>query len=382
MYATLDMPRLRVHARQAGRTDCLASLAAGFRWGTRGAARSLRALAATGELWRVAAASPDDLARLRSEAFDLALPLVWQRHTRPLEIRKGHWQCARAVFRMRPECADGFTADLEAVVAALMSYRQPISSLEGWITRRMANAIKDGYRVRRAAEMGAQQRVRVPGRLAAGLGGNAWLITLADRVLQWAGVRYAAGAGLWPLGAWAEERSRIMGPSADPAAGLRLAAEVDAVLTAMKRWDAAWYEKYVERPLGRKWAPVFFDNRAADNGADPADELGYLELVPRHERDDARLAEAASVSLEIIGERLAAGDEPWLAVTEALTASYLSVASVRDEMDREPNSGAGAAEVVQAVLADPEALSRVVRAAVEIVGERRAHTSPAEMLIA
>lgn len=318
---------------------------------------SLRALAARGAL-REAASVPGEAARLRSEAFEVALPLVWERHTRPLEARKGHGWCMAAVRRLAPDCADGFTDDLESVVTALLSYSRPISNLEGWITVRMANAIKDGHRVRRAREMGAQQRVRVPTRLVMRLGNDPWLVALADRVLQWVGVRHTAGAGLWPLGTWAEDRAAIAGP----AAGTTVADDLEVVLAAMKECDAAWYEKYVERPLGRKWAPVAAESWPGEGDATPG-EAAYLDLVPGHERDDARLAEAASACLDLIRHGLADGGEPRQVVADALTASFVSEDSLSDELtDGDPG------EVVTAVMADAATLDRLVDEVLDIVG--------------
>ncbi|MCW2930714.1 MAG: hypothetical protein JWM19_1676 [Actinomycetia bacterium] len=321
---------------------------------------SLRVLATRGGL-REAANVPGEAARLRSEAFEVALPLVWQRHTRPLEVRKGHGRCASGVRRLAPDCADGFTDDLESVVTALLTYARPISNLEGWITVRMANAIKDGHRVRRAREMGAQQRVRVPRRLAMRLGSDPWLVALADRVLQWAGVRYTAGAGLWPLGAWAEDRAAIAGPAARTPGAETVADDLAVVLAAMKECDAAWYEKYVERPLGRKWAPVATENWLGEGAT--AGEVAYLDLVPGHERDDARLAEAASACLELMRHGLADGGEPRQVVADALTASFVSEDSLSDEF-----AGIDPGDVVMAVLAHPAALDRLVGEVVDIVG--------------
>ena len=201
-----------------------------------------------------AAASQAHCLQLRAAAYAVAMPLVWERHTRPLENIKGHRRCASGVVRLAPECHDGFTDDLESVVTALLSYQKPIVNLEGWISARMANAIKDGYRVRRATEMGAQQRVRVPVRLAARLNHDPWLIRLAERVLQWVGVRHTAGVGLWPVRAWAEERVAQAGPVPDPYTAVE--EDLDVVLGAMRAIDPAWFDMYVERPLGRKWAPV------------------------------------------------------------------------------------------------------------------------------
>lgn len=322
---------------------------------------TLRALAACGGL-REAASVPGELARLRSEAFEVALPLVWERHTRPLEARKGHGWCATGIKRLAPDCADGFTDDLESVVTALLAYRRPISNLEGWITARMANAIKDGHRVRRAREMGAQQRVRVPARLAMRLGNDPWLVALADRVLQWAGVRQTAGAGLWPLGTWAEDRAAIAGSSAETPGEETVADDLAVVLAAMQECDAAWYEKYVERPLGRKWAPVAMENWLGEGGA-IAGEAAYLDLVPGHERDDARLAEAAAACLELIRHGLAGGCEPRQVVADALTASFVSADSLSDDF-----AGADPGYVVTAVLADRAVLDRLVGELLDIVG--------------
>jgi hypothetical protein len=327
-------------------------------------APSLRDLAASGELRQAACSC--DARRLRSEAFRAVLPLVWDRHTRPLERRKGHRRCAAAICYLEPECADGFTDDVESVVTALLAYRRPIANLEGWITARMANAIKDGYRLRRSRDMGAQQRVRVPMRLAARLGNDPWMIALADRVLQWAGVRHTAGTQLWPLRAWEEDRAALVGPDCEPSAGETVAADLAVVLQTMREWDAAWYAGYVEKPLGRKWAPVVAQTcHDPDRGA--ADEAAHLELVPQHERDDARLAEAAAACLAAIRNGIAAGGGLQQAVAEALTASFLSVGSLCDECDRLPLADGDPGDVVATVLADPEALDRVVGTIMDIV---------------
>ena len=329
-----------------------------------GAERSLRDLATSGQIRQ--AASGSEARRLRSEAFGVVLPLVWERHTRPLQARKGHRRCAAAICFLEPECADGFTDDVESVVTALLAYRRPIANLEGWITARMANAIKDGHRMRRSRDMGAQQRVRVPVRLAARLGNDPWMVALADRVLQWVGVRRTAGTQLWPLGVWAEDRAALVGPAHEHPSGEAVEADLAVVLRTMREWDAIWYAGYVERPLGRKWAPV-----AAETWHDPdrdvTGEAAHLELVPRHERDEARLAEAATACLAEIQSGIVAGGEPRHVVAEALTATFLSVGSLCEECDRAPLVHGDPDAVVATVLADPDALNRVVEAALGIV---------------
>lgn len=334
----------------------------------------LRSLAASGELHRTAAeAPPGAVAELRSAAFGIALPLVWERHTRPLEARKGHRQCVSAISRLAPDCLDGLTDDLEAVVSGLMSYRRPIGNLEGWLTRRMANAIKDGNRVRRARNMGAQQRVRVPAQIASALGGNPWLTSLAGRVLQWAGVPGTAGTGLWPISAWAEDRARITGEWETIGSQGRVATDLKLVLDTMQRWDPAWYDRYVERPLGRKWAPVAFDPaEAADGGSSAAAGAAgpaWLELVPRSERADAQLLELAATSLGLMQAGLTAGRPLPGVVAEALAKTFLGPRSVCSEMDERPLDGShDTFSTVATVLADPVALARVTAAVAGILG--------------
>jgi hypothetical protein len=317
----------------------------------------LRDLAATGELRQ--AAGSGAARRLRSEAFGVVLPLVWARHTRPLEARKGHRRCTAGICFLEPECADGFTDDVESVVTALLTYSRPIANLEGWITARMANAIKDGYRMRRSRDMGAQQRVRVPVRLAVRLGNDPWMVALAGRVLQWAGVRCTAGTQLWPLGAWAEDRAALVDPAGGPSAGETVAADLAVVLRTMREWDAAWYARYVEEPMGRKWVPVAAETWPDPNGG-AAGEIAPLELVPRHERDDAQLTEAAAACLIAIRSGIASGGKPRQVVARALAASFLSAGWLGEECDRTPLTGGDPGAVVAKVLADPDAFDRVV----------------------
>jgi hypothetical protein len=329
-----------------------------------GVCSMLRDLAATGELQRIA--DSEEARALRSEAFQIVFPLVWGRHTRLLEARKGHRRCATGICGLEPECADGFTDDVEAVVTALLAYRRPIANLEGWITVRMANAIKDGYRQRRAREMGAQQRVRVPVRVAARLDNDPWMVALAGRVLQWVGVRRTAGTQIWPLGAWAEDRAESVGWPCGEVAGEAVAADLVVVLRTMQEWDPVWYATYVERPLGRKWAPVAPATWPDPDQGDPG-EATHLELEPQHERDDARLIETAAACLAAIRSGIAAGADPHQIVAAALAASFLSIDSLCEECDRIPLSGNDSEVVVTAVLAEPEAFDRVVVAAMDIV---------------
>lgn len=291
------------------------------------------------------------------------MPLVWERHTRPLENSKGHRRCASGVIRLAPECHDGFTDDLESVVTALLSYGRPIANLEGWISARMSNAIKDGHRMRRAREMGAQQRVRVPAKLAARLDNDPWLVALAERVLRWTGFRYTAGTELWPLRVWAEDRTAFTGPSpGDQQAAV--ADDVDVVLRAMRDSDPAWFEKYVERPLGRKWAPVV--GWPKDDAIRA--EVACFQLASVHERNEAHLCEAAAGSLAMIRSALAAGTDARNAIVNALSANFMSMGALRGELDRMPGAD-GTGDAVAAILNDGRALSRLVPQVVAIVGQ-------------
>ena len=82
--------------------------------------------------------------------------------------------------------------------------------------------------------------------------------------------------------------------------------------------------------------------------------------MPQHERDDARLADAAAACLAVIRSEIAAGGEPRQAVVEALTGSFLSVGSLCEECDRTPLADGDPGTVVATVLADPDALDRVL----------------------
>lgn len=294
------------------------------------------------------------------------MPLVWERHTRPLENNKGHRRCASGIMRLAPECHDGFTDDLESVVTALLSYRRPITNLEGWISTRMSNAIKDGHRVRRAREMGAQQRVRVPARLAARLDNDPWLVALAERVLRWVGIRHTAGTELWPLRAWADDRAAFTGQQPGDA-HVTVTDDLDAVLRAMRDSDPTWFEKYVERPLGHKWAPVVADQPRNDGAIRP--EEAYLQLVPEYERNEARLAEAAAGSLTMIRSALVAGTDARSAIANALTANFMSIGALRGELDRAPGAD-DTGDVVATILSDRSALDRLVPEVLAIVDQR------------
>lgn len=190
------------------------------------------------------------------------------------------------------------------------------------------------------------------------------LVALAGRILQWAGVRHTAGTELWPLHAWAEDRATFAGvPPGDPHKAV--ASELDFVLRAMRDTDPTWFEKYVERPLGRKWAPAVGDWSEDES----APEAACLQLVPEHERDEAQIAEAAARSLTMIRSALAAGVDARNAIASALTANFMSIGALREELDRAPGAE-GTGDVVAAILSDRNALDRLVPVVLAIVGWR------------
>jgi hypothetical protein len=315
------------------------------------AVRELCSLAASGRLAEVVRELPEDGVRgLRRAAYEIAVPLVWSRHTRPLELRRGHPRCARNVTTLQPDCADGFSQDLDAVVGALLSYGPPIGNVPGWLVRRMENAIKDGHRKRRG-ELGAQQRVRVPAWLATRLGEDPWLVELARLVLEWVGVPATAGASTWPLEAWAEERARRTG---DWQAGTPAMVERDlrTVLGEMREGRPHWYARFVADPLSRKEAAAHLKGGAVRDGF-ATDGL---------EQYEAGLRELAGLTLTAIADGLSAGDEPAGLVTSVVSAVFLGAAGTRLELHRSPDqSDQVLAGRIHRLLTDPDRCDRFVR---------------------
>ena len=143
---------------------------------------------------------------VRRHTLGLCFPLVYERHTRALEFRRGHGRCASGIARLDPDCHDGFTDDVLAVVGYVLRYaRFPIANLPGWITSRLTKATVDGYRQRRG-ELGALQRPRLPQWLATALADDPWLCRLSLLIMEWVGVSATAGGSTWPIDQWTLER--------------------------------------------------------------------------------------------------------------------------------------------------------------------------------
>ena len=231
-------------------------------------------------------------ARLDGALYSLVWPIVFDRLTRPLELRRGHRQCAVQMTLLSPDCVDGFHDDVEAVVEGVRRRATvPIDDLEAWIARMARSATVDGYRRRRGL-LGAPQRPRVPGWLSDRLGADPWLVALAVHVMEWAGVPNTAGHQLWPIDSWTQRRASIT----DDWSGSTAEAtgrDVELVLSAM-RSRPRWFDTTIEKPLGRKQTPTLTHPVATP-----------LALAPEHDSSE----EAAERIVRMICRRVDAGED-------------------------------------------------------------------------
>jgi hypothetical protein len=302
-------------------------------------------------------ASDSERRRLRAGAAEIVGPLVFLRVTRPVERGRGHRRCASGVQRLAPECLDRFHDDTDAVLDYLFGHADvPIANLEGWLSVRLQKATVDAHR-RRRGQRGAPQRPRVPAWLAGALGHDPWLVELAKAILDWVGVETTAGLSLWPVTAWTELRSAVTG---DHIVGeATVAAEIEVVLTAMRR-RPTWYEKTIERPLGRKQAPVWFPSHGtADGYAEP------LALVAPHERDEALLTELAALAIDVMARRIDDGEEPVQVVREVL-GTVFGALPASHHLDRSPGDNPAGPELAAALISDPARLERIVATVVDL----------------
>jgi hypothetical protein len=327
------------------------------------AADEVRRLAREGllaEEFRNAAA--DRRRWLRAGGGEIAGPLLFLRLTRPIERKRGHHRCAAGLRRLAPDCLDRYHDDLDAVLDHLFTRADaPVENLEGWLTPRLRPATVDGHR-RRRGENGAPQRPRVPVWLAGALAHQAWPVELATAILEWAGNDATAGVSLWPLSTWAERRAARTG---DHTAGeAAVAREVEVVLTAMRR-RPTWYEKNVERPLGRKQAPVWLPSGRPDGTHAEPEPL----VIAPHERDDALLRQLAALAIELMARRIEQGDEPAVVAAEVLRTVFGSLPASSGS-DRAPGTGETGPDQVIALIEDPARLDRIVAAVVRLLPGR------------
>jgi hypothetical protein len=324
------------------------------------AVAEVRDLARSGGLAAaVAVAAPARRVALVGAAYAVAWPVVFTRLTMSVELHRGHHACARSVGRMTDDCLDRFHDDVEAVVEDVITHAtKPIRNLEAWIASRLTAATVDGHR-RQRGRRGALQRPRLPKWLSEGLGHDVWLSDLALQVLIWVGVPAAAGAGLWPLDTWVQRRAAVKADWTGSDQSV-VAREVDAVLAVMRSHER-WYTDHVERPLGRKRAPLAL---AYGTGDEFPVEPPPLALVDPDELDDAWLTGLATYAVELIAARLGLGEDPREVVTEVLDILFGGYHSDRD-IGRLPHERSLLDERVDALLQDPAEVDRIV---VDVLG--------------
>lgn len=294
--------------------------------------------------------------------YALVLPLTFERHTRRLELRKGHYACARSFAAMPEECLDRFHDDVLAVRDYLIKRgTKPIHNVEGFVTRWLTAATVDGHYARRG-EIGAHQKPRVPKKIAAALHDDDWLVLLAKLILIWAGIPANAGAVDWPVEAWAELRARH-GGTLHPYDPARVARDVERVLAVMRSTDPGWHARYVERPMGRKPFPVAERPggeergdpvRARDRAADSVE--GFLD-------ESAKLiVEALRIELDASIEPPDAVVRRWLEVLRESCATGVGV------IDEVPHSGPADLDEVASVVLSAERIERLIPVVLDIIG--------------
>jgi hypothetical protein len=323
----------------------------------------LRELAREGCLAAVVAAAEGSERRaLTAAAYNVVWPIVFARITRRVEQRRGHWNCATGIDHLADECIDRFHDDVEAVVDDLLTHaRQPVLNLEAWITGRLNAATVDGHRRRRGMR-GALQRPRLPGWLVDDLNHDRWLMALATRILVWVGVSHTAGNDVWPLETWAQERARFTGDwkDSDPSV---VALEVETVLSAMRR-RPDWYESYVERPLGRKQAPVAA--LPVEDGTGPA--AAPLGLGDPYASVETEMLRLAGDAVGAIDRRLGRGQETRAIVVEVIRTVFGG--TFTGTLDQAPHDVADPLGGVTGALADQSTVNRIVATVRDIISER------------
>jgi hypothetical protein len=299
---------------------------------------------------------------LHTAAYDIVWPIVFAGMTRGIELGRGHLNCAVGVHRLADQCLDRFHDDVEAVVNHLLTRaRTPIVDLEAWVAGRLTAATVDGHRRRRGLR-GALQRPRLPGWLAAELGHDRWLTTLATQVLVWVGVTTTAGHQVWPCEAWAQQRATCTGDwlRSDPET---VAREVHIVLTAMRR-RPDWYERYVERPLGGKQAPV---------APLPMEEMQGEAALPLSLDDpyaqiEAEMQRLAADAVASIDSRLDSGEDTSTVVVEVIRGVFGG--ALTGTLELAPYRVTDPLGDVTGALADSATVDRIVATVRAIISER------------
>lgn len=304
----------------------------------------------------VAAAPEEERRRRRAELYDVTQPVVFKQLTRKLEIKRGHTRCAVSVRHLEDDCLDRFHDDMDAVLDDVFrNARVPILNIEGWVTKRLTAVTVNAHR-RRRGERGALQRPRrIPNWLVTRLGGDDRLVALAADMLEFVGLEVVAGAEIWPIDTWAGQRVAANGDY--EAARRAVVRDVETVLAAM-RGKPKWYDDYVERPLGRKRAPLLPSPRT---GIDENDRPAVGDPV------DTRLVELAAVAVEAIEVRVVRGEEPRLVVIDVLRTVF----GAADGFGPHPGEISDVDERIAVTLADQVSIDRLVAAVMAIVADGR-----------
>lgn len=296
----------------------------------------------------------------RAVLYRMVANLVYERITRPVERRRGHDRCAAAAEKMLPECHDAHQDDVAAVYEDVLSKSaRTFENLPGWISTRLKPATIDAYRRRRGA-LGAQQRPRLTVWLEAELGPDPWLRRLALNVLEWAGVTATVAGGVWPLGAWAQQRAQITGEPGCTEA--QIVVDLERVLRAM-RTRPTWFESYVERPLGRKQAPLLSERAGA---SEHAGEPEYVTFYTPDETAEALLRHLAWTAVNVLVQRLSRGGDERETIVEVVRAVF-GGGTGAEGMDRAPGTGDDPRERIASLILEPEVLDSVVDAVREIL---------------
>jgi hypothetical protein len=319
--------------------------------------RALLSAARTGPLADYLAVNP---VKGSQALYRLVAKLVFEYVTRPVERGRDHSRCAASADKLLPECHDAYQDDVEAVYEyVLRNSARSFENLAGWINTRLKHVTIDAYRKRRG-ECGALQKPRLTAWLRAELGDDPWLRRLALNILEWVGVTATVPGGMWPTGAWAQQRALVTGePSCTES---QIAADIELVLRAM-RTRPSWFEKYVERPMGRKQAPLLQMRR--DVLGRP-DDVEYLTWVAVDETAEALLTQLAWAAVEVIERRLGRGDDMRETVVEVIGEVFGATTGV-EEMDRSPGAGNDAQERIASLILEPDVLDRVIAAVREII---------------
>jgi hypothetical protein len=317
----------------------------------------IKKAAREGRLSEYVAQNPD---AANPALYRFVAEVVFERLTRRLERSRGHHRCAASADFLLPECHDRFQDDVEAVLIDLLKHAdKQIENLGGWIASRLNAVTVDANRKRRGVR-GAQQRPRLPLWLGDALGQDPWLLTLALDILTWVGVPTVAPGGLWPLGAWADRRAVVTG---DPGATERqVATDVEHVLAAMKQ-NPKWYDRYVERPLGHKQAPLTCARRT---DGDAEREPDYVCCAGPDQPAEAQLRELAARVIDEVEARMLAGDDPRTAIVDILTQVF-DGGTGSEHLDRTPGNAPDLDERVARMIGEPEALGRVIEVLLDIV---------------